>query len=157
VKKSKSTPAQAQLISKRTRTRSHLSLALIELRQRLEETQQSLAHRLNVSLHSVALWETKNTPRGLMLLRLSKLAQDYGHADLAEIFADAVGKANRRVRELLNSEEELWDKIFTRLYRIQLEADKLADAAARDRIISLAKEAEQLAETAQEGSWRNQR
>jgi DNA-binding transcriptional regulator YiaG len=157
LKKRKSRPLQPPLISKPKRARPALSQALIELRRRLEDTQQSLAQRLNVSLHSVALWETKSYPTGLMLLRLSKLAQDNRHTDLAKIFADAVGQENRRVREMLNFEQDIWDKLFTALYRLQLEGDKLDDVAARDRIVNLAKEAEQFAEKAQEGSWRNQR
>jgi hypothetical protein len=94
-----------------------------------------------------------------MLLRLSKLAWDHGHNDLGNIFSGAVTNESRRVRELLHSEHELWDTLLKRLYEIQLEAYKLTDDASvvRDRIITFAKEAEQLAERAQEGSWRNQR
>jgi hypothetical protein len=92
-----------------------------------------------------------------MLLRLSKLAQDHGHADLAKIFTEAVGNENRRVREQISTELDIRDNLGTNLYQIQLEAHKLADSAARDRIIGLAKEAEQLVATAQDRAWRNQR
>jgi DNA-binding transcriptional regulator YiaG len=159
LKKQDSRPFQPPLFStgKTKRRRPPLSYALIELRQRLEETQQSLAQRLSVSVHSIALWETKNPPGGLMLLRLSKLAEEHGHEDLAKCFAAAVGDENRRIREMVEYEEELWETLYHKLYHIELEAHKLADAAARDRIIGLVRETEEYAAKAREGSWRNQR
>ena len=122
-------------------------------------SRRSLAQRLNVSLQTVALWETKRPPGGIVLLRLSKLAEGHQYADLAKIFANAVEKEDRRVREQMNVELNLWDKLFTRLYHIQLQAHELTKVApaVSDRILSLAKEAEELAEEARSRSWRNQR
>jgi DNA-binding transcriptional regulator YiaG len=163
------------------KSRPELSKALIELRRRLEHTQESLARHLNVSLHSVALWETKRPPGGLILLRLSRLAEEHQHADLAKTFADAVEGEKRMDREDLRREGERWGNIWIGLNRIASEALDLAagevvveagrtysqeeiqalreqqNKQAGKRIFDLVHEVRELAEQAQAWSWRNQR
>jgi hypothetical protein len=117
-----------------------------------------MAARLNVSLRTIATWETTGRPSGLTLLRLSDLAHEHGRSDLVRIFWEARESVkDRRKREMLEHEQDLWDKLFTRLYRMRLEAGKLADTDAVKRITVLVEEAEQFAKEAQEGAWRNQR
>jgi transcriptional regulator with XRE-family HTH domain len=151
---------------KKSKSRPKLSQALIELRTRLEDTQESMSRRLDVSMHSIAIWETKRAPAGVMLLRLSKLAEEHQHADLAKIFADAVENEKRLDHEDLLREARRWADLFNKLALIQKEANRLhrdeADSRAvrlgvAHRIMSLTNEMETLAHQAQAWSWRNQR
>jgi transcriptional regulator with XRE-family HTH domain len=141
------------------KTRPKLSKALIELRRRLGETQESLARRLNVSLQTVALWETKRPPMGIVLLRLSSLAEKYLYMDLAQIFEEAVEDEPRQVRDDLRLEQKRWDRILFGLIDIQNEAERLSSIApaAATRIRLIAEDLAGLALEAQEWSWRNQR
>jgi transcriptional regulator with XRE-family HTH domain len=148
---------------KKPKSRPKLSQALIELRTRLEDTQESMSRRLDVSMHSIAIWETKRAPAGVMLLRLSKLAEEHRHADLAKIFADAVENEKRLDYEDLLREARRWTDLFNKLAEIQKEANKLYRDDRPDpfttahRILNLTNEMETLAHDAQAWSWRNQR
>lgn len=169
---------------KSKKSRPKLSQALIELRLRLGETQESLARRLHVSLQTVALWETKRAPKGIILFRLSKLAEGHQYADLAKIFADAVEQENRLTREDLRREDERWFKLWVGLNKIGWIAVELIQGKGPAKLIPppgqplprtteedrkqyeiaigkdiqrLVVEVRQLAEEAQAWSWRNQR
>ena len=141
------------------KSRPELSSTLIELRKRLGETQESLARRLNVSLQTVALWETRRPPQGIVLLRLSSLAEEYQHADLAQIFEAAVDNETRQVRDDLRLERQRWERILRGLVEIQEEAERLrsVDPRLRDRIQEIAESLVGVALAAREWSWRNQR
>lgn len=141
------------------KSRPQLSSALIELRKRLCETQESLARRLNVSLQTVALWETRRPPQGIVLLRLSSLAEEYQHTDLAQIFEAAVDNETRQVRDDLRLERQRWERILRGLAEIRDEAERLRDVdpRLRDRIQEIAESLLGIALAAREWSWRNQR
>jgi transcriptional regulator with XRE-family HTH domain len=140
------------------KSRPELSSALIELRKRLGETQESLARRLNVSLQTVALWETRRPPQGIVLLRLSSLAEEYQHTDLAQIFEAAVDNETRQVRDDLRLERQRWERILRGLAEIREEAERLRDdPRVRDRIQEIAESLVGIALAAREWSWRNQR
>ena len=141
------------------KTRPELSRALIELRQRLGETQESLARRLNVSLQTVALWETRRPPQGIVLLRLSSLAEEYQHRDLAQIFEEAVDNETRQVRDDLRLEQKRWERILSGLVEIQDAALELENGAPAvgERILIIAQNLLRVAREAREWSWRNQR
>ena len=136
-----------------------MSQALIELRRRLGETQESLARRLNVSLQTVALWETKRPPQGIVLALLSRLAEQHQHADLAQIFLGAVENEPRLVRDDLRVEQRRWEMILNGLKEIQDEATQLNSVApaAAMRLRQIAEGVESLALEARAWSWRNQR
>jgi transcriptional regulator with XRE-family HTH domain len=141
------------------KSRPELSKTLIELRKRLGETQESLARRLNVSLQTVALWETKRPPQGIVLLRLSSLAAEHQHADLAQIFEGAVDNETRQVRDDLRLEQSRWERILRGLAEIKYESELLrsVDPRLRDRIQDIADNLIRVALEAREWSWRNQR
>ena len=141
------------------KSRPELSRTLIELRKRLGETQESLARRLTVSLQTVALWETKRPPRGIVLLLLSGLAEHHQHADLAKIFAEAVANEPRLVRDELRVEQRRWETILSGLMEIQDEATQLNSVApaAAVRIRQIAEGIHMLAMEARSWSWRHQR
>src|SRR5215831_8894120 len=96
---------------KKKKSRPKVSEALIELRRRLDHTQESLARSLNVSLQTVALWETKRPPTGIVLTRLEQLALRYDYADLAEVFDHALQAGPRRSREDIAVERARWEEI----------------------------------------------
>ena len=126
-----------------------MSKALVELRRRLGQTQESLARCLGVSLQTVALWETKRPPGGFALLRLCKLAKE--DPDLLKIFADAVERGNRRTVQRMREDEACWNGLYTLLESIR------QDPAAGERIQQLARAAQESVNEVQDRSWRNQR
>jgi transcriptional regulator with XRE-family HTH domain len=142
-----------------------LAEPLRELRARLQETQASLAQRLNVAIQTVALWETKRNPRGVALLGLTKLAEDNGHADLAQIFRAAIAKENRRVREDLEQEAFRWGAILTGMAVIRGLAAELQDDPAigdmhrlrAQTILATVDSMKDFALNSQAWSWRNQK
>jgi transcriptional regulator with XRE-family HTH domain len=139
------------------KSRSELSKALIELRKRLGETQESLARRLNVSLQTVALWETKRPPQGIVLLLLFGLAEKHQHADLAKIFNEAVENEPPVVRDGLHVEQRRWETILLGLNEIQSEVAQLDSVAPLSamRIRQIASHIGTLALEARSWSWRN--
>ncbi len=68
------------------RTRSNLSEAVRELRNRLNETQQKFANRMETAIATIARYETSRSPSGEALLKLRSIAEQNGHYDLAAIF-----------------------------------------------------------------------
>ena len=78
--------------TKKARSKSPVSIALRELRQRVGFSQEALARELMVSLQTCTLWETKRPPSGIMLVRLSEMAEYYGHTDLKAVFEEALKK-----------------------------------------------------------------
>jgi transcriptional regulator with XRE-family HTH domain len=72
------------------RSRSKLSLSVIELRKALGETQQEFAARLDTAITTIARYETSRTPSGEVLVQFMTLALAHGKDDLAELFRAAL-------------------------------------------------------------------
>ena len=65
---------------------NQITQAVRELRQRLGDTQQSFAHRLNMAIATVVRYESTRPPQGEALGAIYRVARDAGHADLSEGF-----------------------------------------------------------------------
>lgn len=143
--------------------RGPISKALIELRRRLGETQQTMSDRLGVSLQSIARWETVDQPVNIMLATLHQIATESGHTDLAKTFMDeleALKKEQWRKANDILDEIERWQKIRDHLAALGQEADrlrkeKLKDAELPQRIVDRLYEFEKVLAAAQRWSWRN--
>jgi transcriptional regulator with XRE-family HTH domain len=70
----------------RTIVKNELSTAIVELRRRLELSQQAFANMLSLSLGAVARWELNQRPERELLKRLIDLANQNGFRDLEEVF-----------------------------------------------------------------------
>jgi transcriptional regulator with XRE-family HTH domain len=92
--------------------KQQISLAVIELRRRLGETQQDFANRLGIALPTVARYETSSPPRGAVLDRIAQLARENHFVDIAEDLEDA------RVQELLDLADRLQKSDLARLRKI---------------------------------------
>jgi transcriptional regulator with XRE-family HTH domain len=69
-------------------------MALLQLRKRLDLTQQELAHKLGISLRSFSRYETDGEPMSLEVLgRLVLQSTANGYADLAAEFKAAIKNA----------------------------------------------------------------
>ena len=73
--------------------------ALVDLRMRLNLSQQALADELQVTQTSVARWEIYLHPNGIYLYLLATFARSSGQPELAEIFENALRDERPRLRE----------------------------------------------------------
>jgi DNA-binding XRE family transcriptional regulator len=145
---------------KKKRSRPKLSGTLIELRHRLGHTQESLAHDLGVSWQTVALWETKRAPSGIMLVRLWKMAQEHGHADLVKMFDEAMREWAKGIRlQKVLEESKRADDIDAGLRELDELGKKLVaeDHRLGRRIVEVTAQVSALADKSRKWSWRNQR
>jgi DNA-binding transcriptional regulator YiaG len=82
--------------------RNPASAAIIELRTRLDMTQQDFAvNVLKSAVSTPARWESRFPPHGKKLLELEKLAQKHGFTDLARRFRLLYNQ--QQIRKLVNS------------------------------------------------------
>jgi transcriptional regulator with XRE-family HTH domain len=132
--------------------KSPVSTALRELRSRTGFTQEGLARKLSVSLQTVALWETKRPPSGIMLARLATLAAEHRYKDLKQIFENALAELPPAVVAEVNRERERWKRIFRWVDDIEEAAEEDPDS-----IRSLCDMLRDDLEEAQASAWRNQR
>src|SRR5690349_5974880 len=63
-----------------------IALAIKRLREHLGESQQSFSNRLEVSIRSIARWETETAPPNTTLMELAVIARAAGRNDLAGTF-----------------------------------------------------------------------
>ena len=145
--------------------RTPVSRALIELRSRMGETQQSLSALLGVSLQSIARWETSAPPVNMALANLHRMATEAGHHDLAKVFMDALealkGKQRRKLDETLD-EIARWHEINAHLKAFGEEADRLREEKLKDtelpqRIVDRLYAFEKVLALAQKWAWRANR
>jgi transcriptional regulator with XRE-family HTH domain len=137
--------------------------ALIELRRRLGETQQSMSDRLGVSLQSIARWETSDPPVNITLATLHQIAEDNGHHDLADAFKaalDVLKEAQQRKANDILDEIARWHMIRDHLTSLGQEADRLRNEKLKDvelpqRIVDRLTALDQVLAAAQKWSWRN--
>lgn len=88
-----------------SREKHPLSVALINLRKALGETQQQFAARLGTAITTVARYETSHPPSGAVLQKLALIALDAGLEDLEDLFArEAMAQTEFFVR--MNNAEE---------------------------------------------------
>jgi transcriptional regulator with XRE-family HTH domain len=137
--------------TRRTRSKSHVSAALRELRERRGISQEALARVLRVALQTVTLWETKRPPSGLILLRLSEMAGDYGFADLKEVFEEAIASLPPAVVAEIRKERELWEDVESLVDG--LEHYKPGSSDYQKRIAEIG----ELLSEIKARNWRNQR
>ena len=136
----------------KARLKSPVSKALRELRERVGFSQGTLAQELRVALQTIVLWETKRPPSGIMLVRLSQLAEEYHHADLQEVFEEALKALPPAVLADIERERQRWQEIEAMLGWIQ---DKVE---GRDTEISqYCDDIRHLLADIQAWNWRNQR
>jgi DNA-binding XRE family transcriptional regulator len=136
----------------KSRLKSPVSTALRELRQRVGFSQGTLARELKVALQTCVLWETKRPPSGIMLVRLSELAEYYGHADLQKVFEQALKKLPPVVLADIEAERSRWKEINAYL-------DSIQDSSTLDpvEISQHCDDIRQLLEQIRAWNWRNQR
>src|SRR5215471_8057275 len=97
-----------------SRQKSAVAQALIELRHRLGETQQSMAVRLGTTVTSVARWESASKPGGVMLMNFWLLAREQGYKDLTKVLHRALEeleRAERRKADEWLQQHERWMKL----------------------------------------------
>jgi len=94
-----------------------LNEAVQQLRAVTDDTQQSLAQRLGLSLRAIANYEKDRVPHHAVLLRLAKLAQQVGREDLAEVFNAALSTELKEVLEPMTKEEKVWSEAVLALLR----------------------------------------
>jgi transcriptional regulator with XRE-family HTH domain len=70
--------------------KTELMKATRQLRTAMGLTQTAFAQRVGKTLPTIQRYETLAQPRGEVLVKLMKLADEHGHADLAELFQDAL-------------------------------------------------------------------
>jgi transcriptional regulator with XRE-family HTH domain len=134
--------------------------ALIELRHLLGETQQTMSDRLGVSLQSIARWETSEPPVNIALANLRQIAVENGHAELAQVFMDALEtlkETQRRKVDDIMDEINRWHKIRNHLTALADEAQllKMRKHHAGPRIEEHLNSLHELLGAAQKWSWRN--
>lgn len=145
--------------------RTPVSRALIELRSRMGETQQSLSALLGCSLQSVARWETTAPPVNMALANLHRMAAGAGHHDLAKVFMDALealkGKQRRKLDDTMD-EINRWHEItdHLRVFREEVEklrGEKLKDTGLPERMEKRFLEFETVLAAVQRRAWRANR
>ena len=97
-----------------SRQKSAVAQALIELRHRLGETQQSMAVRLGTTVTSVASWESASKPGGVMLMNFWLLAREQGYKDLTKVLQRALQELERAERRKADDwlrQHERWMKL----------------------------------------------
>ncbi len=73
--------------------------ALVDLRNRLDLSQQMLANEIQVTQVSVARWENHLQPKGIYLYLLATFARSSGQSEIAAIFENALRDERPRLRE----------------------------------------------------------
>jgi transcriptional regulator with XRE-family HTH domain len=141
-----------------TRKKSPIARAIAELRQRLGETQQSMAIRLGVSLQSVARWETESVPHYLTMQRLWMLAREHGHKDLMKVFQARLDNlTGPDLRKLQENSAQLsrWSQIRQAVTDVMQVAEHLnmEGHPMGQRLKGLAENLSSLTRAAQEWSW----
>jgi transcriptional regulator with XRE-family HTH domain len=122
------------------------------------ETQESLARKLDVSLQTVALWETRRPPQGLALLQLATIAKDHRHDDLAEWFVKAAHLSlDAQARLRIEIQVKAWKDLFRALEEIRREARSIGPLDTGRRILRAAEKLDQSAKEAQKWAMRNRR
>jgi transcriptional regulator with XRE-family HTH domain len=117
------------------RKRDPLSLAVIELRTSLADTQQQFAARLRSALSTVARYETSRPPAGDVLLQLAQIAEKNRLSKLQNLFRwryvdEAMQKAGF---ELLFDPKTLNGRVWVKfqgLEQLELANKFLSDLAA---------------------------
>jgi len=150
-----------------TRKRTAVMKALIELRARTSQTQQSMAHYLGCALQSIARWETVMEPQGYVLHMLADIARVDMHNDLAEVFEAAIAKSkleDRRRAEEIEADVKRWYEIKDLLLSLEDEGAAMSDKQnplyvkphpAGPRIQQKAMKLMELTEQARRLAWRN--
>jgi transcriptional regulator with XRE-family HTH domain len=69
---------------------SEVSAAIRALRTSLGESQQAFAWRMKTAIRTIARYETRRPPKGLMLASFLHLAVAAGQPDLAGVFRKAL-------------------------------------------------------------------
>jgi transcriptional regulator with XRE-family HTH domain len=118
-------------VSRPSKKRDPVSIALAELRRRLGDSQQSFSNRMGVSLPTVARWETTSRPTGASLHMLESIARSNGHEDLALEFARAfetLQVADPRKAVDLHLQRMRWAELDTAIGEIQEAAQRLQEA-----------------------------
>lgn len=69
---------------------ARLSEAVRELREKLGESQQAFAYRMQTAVRTIARYETTRPPKGAALADLSRVADETGHPKLANLFRDSL-------------------------------------------------------------------
>jgi transcriptional regulator with XRE-family HTH domain len=127
-------------------------------------TQETFSRELGVSLPTVGKWEASGRlPLDIMLARLSQIARDAGHNDLAAIFMGGLDELKQdRAQKAADifDEIERWHKIRGHLEALAEEAErlrgeKLKDAQLPQRIEDRLLEFNKVLASAQRWSWRN--
>jgi DNA-binding XRE family transcriptional regulator len=136
---------------KNTRLKSPVSAALREMRHRAGLSQGDVSQELRIALQTCVLWETKRPPSGIMLVRLSQMADYYKYSDLKQVFEDALAKLPPAVAADIKEERERWRMVEAMLGWIQDKAPDDTDIARYCHDIW------ELLEEIQAWNWRNQR
>src|SRR4051794_39269066 len=66
--------------------KSEIAAAVVQVRNKLGESQQAFSNRLGVAIQTVARWETHRPPSGEILLVLAQLASQHGCKQAYEEF-----------------------------------------------------------------------
>jgi transcriptional regulator with XRE-family HTH domain len=144
----------------RVKKRTPLQRALIELRQKLGHSQESLARALNVSLPTIGKWESMTEPKGISLALLEKTARENQLPKVAAVFQDALDKLKTtapRDAQAIHDERMRWTALDEIIGRIQQEAEALKEKKnpAGQRIYDDCNAAWLLLEEIHSFSWRN--
>src|SRR5215470_16408973 len=94
-----------------------LNAVVKQLRAVTNDTQQSLAQRLGLSIRAIANYEKDRVPQSAVLLRLAQLAQQVGREDLAKVFQAALSTELKQVWEPMTAEERVWSEAVLALLR----------------------------------------
>ena len=142
-----------------SRRRSPVSKALIELRRRLGESQESMAQKLGCALQSIARWETTSEPQSVTLWRLD-IAREHHFDDLGKVFGEATDRfkqTDRREAEKIEMDVQRWGDIQAGLIELAEEGMNLSREGhpAGARIQEIALRVGGLATQARWWSWRN--
>lgn len=142
------------------RKRSPVAGALIKLREKMGETQSSMAQLLDVETATVGRWEIANGPTNIVLVRLLEIAEERSYAELAKVFKDALErmkKAQPRKARDIDQERLRWAALDGHLGDIQQEAERLkAEGHPSGKVIyDLCNDMWVVLEEIQKWSWRN--
>ena len=145
-----------------SREKSAVARALIELRRRLGETQQSMAVRLGTTVTSVARWESMpdRQPNAVMLMNFWLLSREHGHRDLMKVLQQALHaleKAEQRKAEQWREQHERWMKLLRTAEALLELANQFAaeNHPSAPKLLGLAMENAALAKAGWSGSWGN--
>jgi transcriptional regulator with XRE-family HTH domain len=127
-------------------------------------TQETFSRELGVSLPTVGKWEASGRlPLDIMLARLSQIAREAGHGDLAAIFMGGLEELKQdRAQKAADIFDEIarWHEIRGHLEALCEEAERLRKERLKDaelpqrieeRLVAFGK----VLAAAQKWSWRN--